>query len=153
MAGNWDKEQWPELDEFRAACLASNYPEMERIAAKAYDWYPNENPENLAMRELASIYQAQWYALSDDLEALQHVIEAYPWTINKPWTRQGWLPITQAASTHGSQAMIEYLIEQGADPTLSVGSPDDRATVVEMARLGKNPKLSGWLNEVIRCRT
>ena len=46
--------------------------------AKTYDWYANENPEGLSMQELASIYQAQWYALNAELQALQHVIEENP---------------------------------------------------------------------------
>ena len=97
MTKNWDYEKWRELGDFSDACPASNYLEMERIAAKNFDWYANENPEGLSMQELASIYQAQWYALNDDLQALQHVIEENPWTVNKPWTEQGWLPITQVA--------------------------------------------------------
>ena len=49
------------------------------------------------MQELASVYQAHWYALNAELQALQHVIEENPQTVNKPWTQQGWLPITRAA--------------------------------------------------------
>ena len=72
--------------------------------------------------------------------------------VNKPWTQQGWLLITRAAQTHGNLAIIEYLIEQGADPTLSVGYVDDRVSAVEMARFGKNPELAGCLEDIIRRR-
>lgn len=137
------EEQWPELKEFREACLSNDYAGMERIAARSHDWYASENPEQLSMAELASIYQAQCYAISGNLPALKKVIEEHPWTVNKPWTAQAWLPITQAAFSHGDQELIEYLLERGADPTLSVGSPYDRATVVEMARLGG---IRIWLN-------
>ena len=71
--------------------------------------------------------------------------EAHPWTVNCRWTEQGWLPLSQAASSHGDRAMIELLLDNGADPSLSVGSPDDRATIVEMARYGKNPDIADWL--------
>ena len=145
----FDEEQWPELTAFRDACLADDHDKMLRIAARKHHWYENENPDNLPMQELASIFQAQWYALTGDLESLKRVVEAHPWTVNRPWTAQSWLPISQAASTHGAREVITYLLDRGADPTLSVGSPDDRATIVEMARSGNNHELADWLEKFI----
>ncbi|MGI9219647.1 MAG: ankyrin repeat domain-containing protein [Woeseiaceae bacterium] len=148
----FDEEKWPELTAFRDACIADDYDEMQRIAAREYHWYENENPDDLPMEELARIFQAQWYAQIGDLVSLQQVVAAYPWTANRPWTAQGWLPLSQAAQTHGCREMVSYLIDNGADPTLSVGSPDDRATIVEVARYGENHELADWLLTVIDAR-
>lgn len=145
----FDEEKWPELSAFRAACLANDRDEMLRIAARNHHWYENENPDDLPMEELASIFQAQWYAQIDDLDSLKQVVAAHPWTANRPWTAQGWLPLSQAASLHGNREMIDYLLENGADPTLSVGNPDDRATIVEVARYGNNHELADWMETII----
>lgn len=122
---------------------------MKRIASRNHHWYGNENPEDLPMEELANIFKAQWYTLVDDLDALKRVVELHPWTINKPWTAQGWLPITQAASTHGDRLIIQYLLNKGADLTLTVGDFNDRATVVEMAHSGNNHELANWLQQLV----
>ena len=152
MTQQFDEEKWPELTAFRDACLANDHDTMLHIASRNHHWYENENPHDLPMEKLASTYQAQWYALEGDLDALKRVVEANPWTVNQPWTAQGWLPISQAASTHGAREVIEYLLDCGADPTLSVGSPDDRATIVEMARYGKDDDLADWLEQIINER-
>ena len=152
MTQEFDEEKWPELTTFRDACLADDYEGMQRIASRNHHWYENENPEDLPMEALASIFQAQWYALQGDLDSLKRVVGSHPWTVNRPWTAQSWLPITQAASTHGDRKVIEYLLESGADPTLSVGSPDDRATVTEMARSGNNHELADWLDQIVNDR-
>ncbi|WP_189517652.1 ankyrin repeat domain-containing protein, partial [Cerasicoccus arenae] len=68
---------------------------------------------------------------------------------NAPWTAQKWLPITQAAGAHGNRELIEFLLEAGADPTAIVGDLSDSATVVEMARFGKNEDLAVWLESQI----
>jgi hypothetical protein len=104
MTHRFDEKKWPELTRFRDACLVEDYAEMKRIAAKNHHWYANENPENLPMEQLAVIYQAQVYAAEGNLDALTSVIESHPWRINHPWTAQGWLPISQAASLHGDRA-------------------------------------------------
>ena len=145
----FDEEKWPELTAFRDACLVNDHDKMRQIATRNHHWYENENPHDLPMEKLANIYQAQWYALKGDLDSLQRVVDAHPWTVNEPWTAQGWLPIAQAAFTHGAREVIEYLLDSGADPTLSVGSPDDRATIVEMARYGGNNELADWLEKII----
>ena len=49
----------------------------------------------------------------------------------------------------GAREVIDFLLKSGADPTLSVGSPDDRATIVEMARSGGNHELADWLEQVV----
>lgn len=149
MTPQLDEQQWPELTKFRDACLANDYAQMQTIASKKYDWYANENPENLPMEELANIFKVQWYSQVNDLDSLRRAVELNPWTVNKPWTAQGWLPITQAASTHGSRPIIEYLIEKGADLNLTVGDPDDCASIVQMAQYGNNPKLAQWLQQLI----
>ena len=41
------------------------------------------------------------------------------------------------------------MIEAGADPTLMVGSLDDRCTVPDMARYGGHESLAVWLDEQI----
>ncbi|MGI9272780.1 MAG: hypothetical protein ACR2QT_13465 [Woeseiaceae bacterium] len=146
---SFDEKKWPELAEFRDACLANNHVEMQRIAVRNHHWYENENPDDASMEELASVFQAQWYAQIGDFESLQQVVSAHPWTVNRPWTAQGWLPLSQAAQTHGKRDIIDYLLENGADPTLSVGSPDDRGTIVEMARYGENFELADWLESII----
>lgn len=145
----FDEEKWPELTAFRDACLADNHSEMSRIAERKHHWYENENPDELPMEKLASIYKAQWYAITGDLKSLRRVVTENPWTANARWTAQGWLPISQAASTHGKRDVIEFLLQNGADPTLSVGSPDDRATIVEMARYGNHVELADWLEQQI----
>jgi hypothetical protein len=48
--------------------------------------------------------------------------------------------------------MVEYLLSCGADPTLSVGDLDERATVPEIARSGKNDELAEWLEQIIDAR-
>ena len=149
MTQQFDAEKWPELTAFRDACLANDYDKMLQIASRNHHWYENENPDSLPMDELANIFQAQWFALTGDLASLKRVVEAHPWTVNRPWTAQSWLPISQAASTHGAREVIDHLLDCGADPTLSVGSPDDRATIVEMARSGNNHELADWLENFI----
>jgi len=148
----FDEENWPELTAFRDACLANDHDKMLQIASRNHHWYENENPHDLPMAELASIFQAQWYALTGDLDSLKRIVEAHPWTVNRPWTAQGWLPIAQAASTHGVREVIDYLLDNGADPTLSVGSSDDRATILEMARSGNNHELADLLEQIINER-
>ena len=122
---------------------------MNRIAARNHHWYENENPENLPLAELAHVYQAQWYAQIENLGALKQVVESHLWTVNQPWTAQCWLPVIQAAFTHGNRKIIGYLVDQGADLSLLVGAPDDRASIVEMARYGNNHELANWLEEIM----
>ena len=149
MTPQLDEKQWPELTKFRDACLFDDYAQMLKIASRNHHWYANENPECLPMEKLASIFKAQWYSQVNDLDSLKRIVELHPWTVNTPWTAQGWLPITQAASTHGSRQIIEYLIEQGADLGLTVGEPDDRASIVQMAQYGNNPELAEWLQQLV----
>ena len=149
MQTQFDETRWPDLTRFRAACLADRYHEMQAIADKNHDWYPNENPDGISMPKLARVYQAQYFAGTNDLAGLQDLLEKDPWVINYPWTAQGWLPITQAAGSHGDRTLIKYLLQMGADPSLEVGSPDDRATVVEMARMGGHEDLANWLEDII----
>jgi hypothetical protein len=152
MTTQYDEGQWPDLTNFRNACLAERFDEMQRIAALGHSWYENENPQGITMEKLAKVFQAQHYAAENNLQALQKVVESNPWTVNYPWTAQGWLPITQALSTHGDRKIIEILLDAGADPTLMVGSADDRVSVVEMARYGGHPELASWLTEIINDR-
>ena len=98
------------------------------------------------MPRLALTFQAQYHATVNDLQALQELVSREPWVLNEPWTAQGWLPITQAVSTHGDRRIVEYMIEAGADPTLTVGDPDARSTVPDMARAGGHAALAEWLD-------
>ena len=152
MTLKFDEKKWPDLTKFRDACIADDFDEMRRIASLNHHWYKNENPDDLPMEDLARIFQVQWYAGENDLGSLQQVVERFPWTVNYPWTAQGWLPLTQAASLHGNREMVEYLLSCGADPTLSVGDLDERATVPEIARSGKNDELAEWLEQIIDAR-
>ena len=145
----FDEKKWPDLTRFREACLADNYAEMQVIADRQHHWYPNENPDDLAPEKLAKIFQAQHFAAENAMKRLRAVIDADPWVINHPWTAQGWLPITQAACSHGNRTLIEYLVEKGADPTLIVGDPSDQATVPQMARSGGHEELAQWLEAII----
>jgi hypothetical protein len=88
---------------------------MQRIADKLHHWYCNENPQCLDMAQLAKVFQAQHYAGENDLQGLKRVIAGDAWTVNYPWTAQGWLPITQAASTHGDRQTVAFLLASGAD--------------------------------------
>ncbi|MYB49740.1 MAG: hypothetical protein F4X72_10835 [Dehalococcoidia bacterium] len=148
-----DEGRWPDLTRFRKACLADDVETMQEIVRKEPEWYPNNNPRYLEMADLAKIFQAQHYSSENDLENLRAVLEAAPWTVNQPWTAQEWLPITQAACSHGDRKLIEFLLDVGADPTLTVGGPGQEATVPEMARWGGNDELAEWLEEVFEHRS
>ena len=143
---DFDETRWPELGPFRKACLSNRFDEMAAIASRSHEWYANENPENCAMPRLALTFQAQYHANANNLQALQELVSREPWVLNEPWTAQGWLPITQAVSTHGDRRIVEYMIEAGADPTLTVGDPDARSTVPDMARAGGHVALAAWLD-------
>ena len=71
MTRQFDEVKWPDLTRFRDASLAEENAEMTRIAARQYDWYANENPDNLPMEELAAIFQVQHYAGEGNLETLR----------------------------------------------------------------------------------
>ena len=152
MTTQFDEGQWPGLTRFREACLEDRYDEMLRIAESSHHWYQNENPEGMAMERLAKVFQAQHYSAENNLQQLEKVIEAHPWTVNHPWTAQGWLPITQAASSHGDRKLIEFLLDHGADPTLLVGDPDERSNVSQMAGYAGHHELASWLEQVINER-
>ena len=152
MGIQFDETKWPDLTAFRQACLAERLDDMQRIADLSHHWYLNENPESLGMAALAKIFQAQHYAAENDLPALRRVIERDPWTVNYPWTAQGWLPITQAASAQGDRRTVAYLLASGADPSLSVGSPEDRMTVPAIARSAGHTELAQWLDQVVADR-
>lgn len=149
----FDEGRWPDLTRFRDACLSACYDEMQRIADKEHQWYADENPQALSMAKLSALFRAQHYAAQNELAALKALVAEEPWVVNYPWTAQEWLPITQAAGTHGDRQMIEFLLESGADPTLSVGDPDDRATVPEMARYGGHEELAAWLDGLVKQRS
>ena len=146
---DFDETRWPELSAFRKACLANRFDEMEDIASRTHGWYENENPEDRSMPQLALIFQAQYHANTNNPQALRELVSREPWVLNQPWTAQGWLPITQAVSTHGDRRLVEYMIEAGADPSRMVGDPDERCTVPDMARSGGHDELAVWLNEQI----
>lgn len=152
MTQKFDENKWPDLTKFRDACITENFEEMRRIARLNHHWYENENPDDLPMEDLARIFQAQWYASQNNLDALKQVVEHFPWTINHPWTAQGWLPLSQAASLHGNKEMIEFLLSCGADPTRLVGDSDERVTIPGMARWGKHDELAEWLEQIIEER-
>ena len=149
MQLDFDETRWPELSAFRKACLANRFSEMEEIASRSHEWYANENPDDCAMPQLALIFQAQYHANANNLEASRELVSREPWVLNQPWSAQGWLPITQAVSTLGDHRIVEYMIEAGADPTLMVGSLGDRCTVPDMARYGGHESLAVWLEEQI----
>ena len=146
---DFDETRWPELSAFRKACLANRFDEMEDIASRTHGWYENENPEDRSMPQLALIFQAQYHANTNNPQALRELVSREPWVLNQPWTAQGWLPITQAVSTHGDRRLVEYMIEAGADPSRMVGDPDERCTVPDMARSGGHDELAVWLDEQI----
>lgn len=143
-----DEENWSELTAFRKACLAGRYETMVGIAAKAHHWYPNENPADVPMERLAMTFQAQYYASTGDVPRLRDLIHREPWVVNEPWTAQGWLPITQGAATHGDPVVIDLLLEAGADVTMMVGDPGDRATIADMARSGGHESLARSLENL-----
>ena len=145
MQLDFDESRFPELSAFRKACLAICLDEMAAIASRSHGWYAVENPEGYSMARLAKIFQAQYHANENNRQALQDLVATEPRVLNQPWTAQGWLPITQAVSTHGDRRLVEYMIEAGADLTLLVGDPDDRATVPDMARYGGHEDLAVWL--------
>ena len=126
---------------------------MLAIADLAHHWYQNENPDGITMEKLAKIFQAQHYAAENNLQQLEKVVDAHPWTVNHPWTAQGWLPITQAVSTHGDRRLIEFLLDHGADPTLFVGGADEPSSIPEMARYGGHNELALWLEQTISDRS
>ena len=146
---DFDETRWPELSAFRKACLANRFDEMEDIASRTHEWYENENPEDRSMPQLALIFQAQYHANANNPQALRELVSREPWVLNQPWTAQGWLPITQAVSTHGDRRLVEYMIEAGADPSRMVGDPDERCTVPDMARSGGHDELAVWLDEQV----
>lgn len=148
MITQFDETRWPELTAFRQACLDGRTEVMEAIAARGHDWYGNENPDASSMQQLSLTFQAQHWASENELDRLRDLVGHEPWVVNQPWTAQGWLPITQACS-HGERPMFEFLLSVGADPTLEVGDPDDRGTVVDMARYSGHNDLATWLQSVI----
>ncbi len=148
----FDPVKWPQLTAFRDACLARDYELMSRIAEAGHSWYENENPERHSMAVLASVYRVQHYAGTDNLEELRRAIEAAPWTINFPWTAQGWLPLTQAAVANAGHETFVYLFGAGADPALEVGDPDQRLDVIGMARYARHDELADWLAQQIASR-
>ena len=101
------------------------------------------------MPQLALMFQAQYHARENNLQALRELVSKEPRVLNQPWTAQGWLPITQAVSTHGDRGLVEYMIEAGADLTLLVGDRDDRYSVPDMARYGGHERLAAWLDAQI----
>ena len=104
----FDEKQWPELTKFRNACLEDDHNAMQQIADRKYHWYQNENPADLTMDVISNIFKTQWYALTEDLDSLRAAVES------NPWTARAWLPISQAASTHGNKVILQYLLDKGA---------------------------------------
>ena len=88
---------------------------MQCIADTLHHWYCNENPQGLDMAQLAEIFQAQYYARGNDPQGFKRVIAGDAWTVNFPWTAQGWLPITQTASTHGDRQTVAFLLASCSD--------------------------------------
>jgi hypothetical protein len=142
----FDEQTYPGLSAFRKACLADRYAEMISTAAKKHRWYENENPNATPMERLAKTFQAQYHASCGRIDELRDLIALEPWVVNEPWTAQGWLPITQAASAHGDRPVINLLIKAGADLSLMVGDASDRASVPEMARISGRGELADYLD-------
>lgn len=145
----FDTERFPDLTDFRKACLDGRHAEMAVIADKGHEWYSNENPDGISMEKLATVFQAQFHASSANLVELRSLISQAPWVANEPWTAQGWLPITQAASTHGDRRIIDLLVEAGADLSLLVGDATDRASIPDMARAGGHEELAQYIEALI----
>ena len=109
----FDRGRFPDLTEFRRACLDGRHEAMSEIASKGHHWYRNENPGCVPMERLATTFQAQYHASCGNLGELSELVDNEPWVVNEPWTAQGWLPITQAASTHGRRDIVQLLIDAG----------------------------------------
>lgn len=148
----FDEDNWPDLTCFRRACLARDFTLMRTIAEKKHPWYENENPDGLPMEVLASIAQAQHFAAKNEKEALRRLVESEPWVLNHPWTAQRWLPISQAAASHGDKGMIELILELGGDPCRAVGDVGDEGSIPDMARWGGHESLAQWLDGVIAAK-
>ena len=125
MQTTFDKMKWPELTEFRQACLDDDYETMRSIADRGHHWYKNENPNGVELATLAKSYQAQYAASVGDLAKLQELKELAPMALVSPWTAQKWLPISQAACSHGDREIIDFLITSGADPRAIAGRRPD----------------------------
>ena len=145
----FDWQRYPDLTSFRRACLDGRHADMAVIADKGHEWYRNENPDGISMEKLAKTFQAQFHASSANLAELRSLISQEPWVANHPWTAQGWLPITQAVSTHGDRGIIDLLIEAGADLSLMVGDVSDRASIPDMARAGGHEELAQYIEALI----
>lgn len=145
-----DEEKWPDLTRFRKACLEGNFSVMEKIAAREHSWYANENPDRLPMAKLAVIARAQHFASRNEKEELRRLVEGDQWVINHPWTAQRWLPMSQAASSHGDREMIELMLALGADPTRTVGKIGEEGTIPDLARWGGHNDLAEWLEGIIK---
>ncbi|MCC5807331.1 MAG: hypothetical protein JJU00_13485 [Opitutales bacterium] len=152
LENEYDEAKWPDLTCFRKACLASDFTTMRSVSEKKHSWYKNENPDNLPMDVLATVAKAQHYAGKNEKEALSRLVESEPWVLNHPWTAQRWLPISQAAASHGDKEMIELMLELGADPCGVVGSIGEEGSIPDMARWGGHEDLAEWLDGVIAAK-
>lgn len=148
----FDEEKWPDLTSFRRACLSRDFTSMRTIAGKKHPWYENENPDDLPMEVLATVAQAQHHAARNEKENLRRLVESEPWVLNYPWTAQHWLPISQAASSHGDKEMIELILELGGDPCRVVGGVGEEGSIPDMARWGGHEDLAQWLEGVIAAK-
>ena len=146
MQLDYDDTRWPELGDFRRACLNDDFSRLKQIADKGHDWYPSENPEGKTLAHLAQTFQWQYHASLANYDALEALAANTEWGATEPWTLQGWLPITQATASPGDGFdALRLLLRLGADARQLAGDPDDRANAVDMARYAGNEGLAAWL--------
>jgi hypothetical protein len=122
--------EWDNLFAFRDAAMRGDLLAMRDVLARDSSFIADENPHGLPLDYLARTYQVQTAAREGPIERVRQLIDQDARLIRQPWTRQGWLPLSQAV--WGNQLeTVRLLLARGA-------SGDDRiaeggGTVLQMA--------------------
>src|SRR5262245_23710591 len=122
--------QWDNLLAFRDAAMRDDIDGMREMAARDSSILRMDNPTGLPLEYLAKTYQMQTCAREGPIDKVKQLAEEDARLVRQPWTRQGWLPLSQAV--WGNQLeIVKLLLAHGA-------SGDDRiietgGTVLQMA--------------------
>ena len=105
--------QWDNLFAFRDAAMRDDIAGMRQWAARDSSILKMENPTKLPLEYLAKVYQLQTFAREGPIERVRQLVQEDARLIRQPWTRQGWLPLSQAVWGDHLE-IVKLLLAQGA---------------------------------------